>query len=76
MIRPAGIDNGAFVVTPDSVCYAQFCSFSMPQTPGPNRLRVHSCRRWKHMMILRMVIIDIVDIIAIVVNLSVLLSLL
>ncbi len=43
-----------------------FCSFSLPPhkpTPGPNRLTVLSCRRWKHMMILRMVFIDIIVII-------------
>jgi hypothetical protein len=69
MILPPGIDNGAFVVTPDSVWYARVCSFSLPQhkpTPGPNRLTVLSCRRWKHMTILRMVIMDIIVIIVII----------
>jgi hypothetical protein len=45
-----------------------FCSFSLPPhkpTPGPNRLTVLSCRRWKHVTILRMVIIDIIVIIVI-----------
>ncbi len=40
-----------------------FCSFSLPPhqpTLGPNRLTVLSCRRWKHMTILRMVIFDII----------------
>ncbi len=53
-----------------------FCSFSLPPhkpTPGPNRLTVLSCRRWKHMTILRMVITDIIDIIVIIVNICVLL---
>jgi hypothetical protein len=66
MIRPPGIDNGAFVVTPDSVWYTRVCSFSLPlhkPTLGPNRLTVLSCRRWKHMTILGMVIIDIIVII-------------
>ncbi len=46
-----------------------FCSFSLPPhrpTPGPNRLTVLSCRRWKHMTILRMVISDIIVIIVII----------
>jgi hypothetical protein len=50
-----------------------FCSFSLPQhkpTLGPNRLTVLSCRHWKHITILRMVIIDIIDIIVIIVNIS------
>jgi hypothetical protein len=75
MIRNPGI---AFVVTPDSVCYALVCSFSLPPhkpTPGPNRLTVLSCRRWKQMMILTMVIIDIIAITVIFVNISALLRL-
>ena len=43
-----------------------FCSFSLPPhkaTQGSNCLTVLSCRRWKHMTILRMVIIDIIVII-------------
>ncbi len=69
MIRPPGIDNGAFVVTPDSVWYARVLLLSLPPhkpTQGPNRLTVLSCRRWKHMTILRMVIIDIIVIIVFV----------
>jgi hypothetical protein len=65
MIRLPGLENGAFVVTPDS----RFCSFSLPPhkpTPNPNRLTVLSCRRLKHMTILRMVIIDIIVIIVII----------
>ncbi len=56
-----------------------FCSFSLPQhkpTLGPNRLSVLSCQRWKHITILRMVIIDIIVIIVIIVKISVLLRLL
>ncbi len=56
-----------------------FCSFSLPQhkpTPGPNRVTELSCRRWKHITILRMVIIDIIVIIVIIVYVSVLLRLL
>jgi hypothetical protein len=47
-----------------------FCSFSLPPhkpTPDPNRLTVLSCRRWKHITILRMVFIDIMIIVVIVV---------
>jgi hypothetical protein len=39
------------------------CSFSLPlhkPTPGPNHLTVLSRRRWKHMTILMMVIIEII----------------
>ncbi len=53
-----------------------FSSFSLSQhepTLGPNRLTVLSCRRWKHMTILRMDIIDIIVIIVIIVNICVLL---
>jgi hypothetical protein len=44
------------------------CSFSLPlhkPTPGPNHLTVLSRRRWKHMTILMMVIIEIIVIIVI-----------
>ena len=47
----------------------QFCSFSLPHhkpTPGRKRLTVHSCRRWKHMTILKMVINVIIVIIVII----------
>ena len=39
--------------------FAPFLCLSTKR-PGPNRLTVLSCRRWKHMTILRMVIIDII----------------
>jgi hypothetical protein len=40
-----------------------FCSYSQPHhkpTPDPKRLTVHSCQCWKHMTILKMVIIVII----------------
>jgi hypothetical protein len=43
-----------------------FCSFSLPHrkpTPVWKRLSVHSCRRWKHMTILRMVVVSIISLI-------------
>jgi hypothetical protein len=46
-----------------------FASCSQPPhkpTPGPRRLIVPSCRRWKHMTILRMVIIVIIALFAII----------
>ena len=52
------------------------CSFSLPHrkpTPGRERLTVHSCRRWKHMTILKtainviIVIVVIIYIIAVIV---------
>ena len=46
-----------------------FCSFSLPHrkpTPGRKRLTVHSCRRWKHMTILKTVINIIIVIIVII----------
>ena len=46
-----------------------FCSFSLPHrkpTPGRKRLTVHSCRRWKHMTILKTVINVIIVIIVII----------
>ena len=55
MITPPGIDDKAFVVSPDSVWYARVLLLSLPHrkpTPGRKRLTVHSCRRWKHMTIL------------------------
>ena len=76
MIRPPGIDNGAFVVSPDSVWYAGglLLSTATSQTDtGLKRLTVHLCRRWKHMTILKtainviIVIIVIIDIIHVIV---------
>ncbi len=55
----------------------RFCSFSLPPhkpTRGPNRLTVLSCRRWKHMTILRRVIIDIIVIVVIIVCIFVILN--
>ena len=46
-----------------------FCSFSLPHrkpTPVWKRLSVHSCRRWKHMTILKTVINVIIVIIVII----------
>jgi hypothetical protein len=57
-------------VSPDSVWYAWVCSFSQPHqkpTPGPKRLTVHSCQRWKHTTILKMVIIVIIVLVVIIV---------
>ena len=77
MIRPPGIKNGAFVVTPDSVWYARvlllFSASAQTDTGSkiPNRSTVLLCRRWKHMTILKMVIIDVIVIIVIFVDISV-----
>ena len=69
MIQPPGIDDGAFVVWPDSVWYARVLLLSLPHrkpTPGRKRLTVHSCRRWKYMTILKTVINVIIVIIVII----------
>ncbi len=60
--RPPGLNHGAFVVSPGSVgCtdFAPFLSNITNRHRGPKRLTVHSCQRWKHMTILKMVIIVI-----------------
>ena len=52
-----------------------FYSFSQPHhkpTPGPKRLNVHSCQRWKHTTTLNMVIIVIIVTIDIIVMCSLL----
>ncbi len=69
MIRPPGIDNGGFVVSPDTVWYAQFCCCSLHLlclTLDPSPLNAHLYQRWKHTMILRMVIISIKYIMALI----------
>ncbi len=74
MIRPPGIESGAFVVTPDSVWYARglllFSASAQTDTRSKSFLTVLLCRRWKHMTILRMVIIHIIVIIVIIVYIS------
>jgi hypothetical protein len=63
MIRPPGVDHGAFVVLQIQFGMHGFYSFSLPHhkpTPGPKRLNVHSCQRWKHTTTLNMVIIVII----------------
>ena len=69
MIRPPGVDHGAFEVSSDSVWYARVLLLSLPHhkpTPGPKRLNVHSCQRWKHTTTLNMVIIVIIVLIDII----------
>ncbi len=66
MIRPPGIDNGAFVVTPDSVWYARdllLFSASAQTYTGSKSFDCALVSMLEHMTILRMVIIDIVVII-------------
>jgi hypothetical protein len=56
-----------------------FRSFSLPQhkaTLGPHHLTVLSRRSWKHITIMRIVVIGIIVIFVIIVNISVLLRLL
>ncbi len=66
MIRPPGINNGAFVVSPDTVWYARVCFCSQHLlwlTLQPSPSNAHSYRRWKHTTILRMVnIISLISI--------------
>ena len=74
MIRPQGIDNGAFVVSPDTVWYAwvlQFYSCSqhlLQLTLDPSPSIVHLFRRWNPTTILTMVIISIMTIKCIIHN--------
>ncbi len=66
MIRLPGIDHGAFVVSPSTVWYARVLLLFLPllqQTLDPIPSNAPLCRRWKHTMILRMVIICIIIII-------------
>jgi hypothetical protein len=66
MIRPPGIDNGAFVVSPDTVWYARVLHL-LWLTLEPSPLNAHLYQPWKHMTILRMVIItSIICIISII----------
>jgi hypothetical protein len=70
MIQPPGIDNGAFVVSPESVWYARALLFFLPHhkpTPSQNYLIVHSSQPWKYMTIQTMVIIVIIVIIVVIV---------
>ncbi len=63
IIRPLGLDEGQFGM------YGIY-SFSQPHhkpTPGPKRLTVHSCQRWKYTLILEMVIIVIIVFVVIIV---------
>ena len=70
MIRPPGIDNGAFVVSPDTVWYARVlllfsASHLLWLTLDPSPSNAHLYRRWKNSTILRMVIISIISLISI-----------
>ncbi len=79
MIRPPGTDNGALVVTRDSVWYSRVLllfSASAQSDTGSKSFGCALVSKWKHITILRMVIIDIIVIIVIIVNISVLLRLL
>jgi hypothetical protein len=65
MIQPPVIDNGAFVVSPESVWYALVLllfSATSQTDIGFKALIVSSCRRCKYMKILIIVIIVIIDI--------------
>ncbi len=73
MIRPQGINNGAFVVSPDSVWYARvlllFSACAMTDTGSnlpPSSSNVPSSPPWKPTMILTMVIMSIISIIFII----------
>ena len=69
VIRPPGINNGCFVVSPDTVWCARVCSYSQHLlwlTLDPRPSNVHSYQRWKLTTTLRMVIISIKYIIAII----------
>ena len=59
MIRPPGIDNGAFVLSPESIWYARV----LLSTLDPSLSIVPLYRPWKRMMILKMVIMCIIHII-------------
>jgi hypothetical protein len=74
MIRPPGIDHGAFVVSPSTVWYARILLLFLPllqQTLDPSPSNALLCRRWRHTMILRMVIICIMYIIYIICFISI-----
>ena len=66
MIRPPGIDNGAFVVLSGMLGFC-FCSQHLLWlTLDPSPSNAHWYRHWKHTMILRMVIISIILIMMII----------
>jgi hypothetical protein len=68
MILPPAINHGGFLDSPDTVWYARvlLLFLSQPKTKlDPRCLIVLSCRRWKHMMILKKVVIDFIAIICI-----------
>jgi hypothetical protein len=67
MIRPPGLDHGPFVVLWHcrQIQFGMhgFCSFPRPHhktAPGPKRLTVHSCQRWKQTTLLKMVVVVII----------------
>ena len=71
MIWPPGLDHGAFVVSPDSVWYAQVLLLFSATSQTDTGSKTFECalvstartQRWKHTMTLRMVlIVDIVTI--------------
>ena len=66
IIRPLGIDNGAFVVKPETVWYALVLllfSTTVTTDTGSKAFNCALCRHWRHQTILRMVIIAIIGII-------------
>ena len=74
MIRPPGIDHGAFVVSPSTVWYARVLLLFLPllqETLDPSPSNVTLCRRSKHTTILRTVIICVLLIIDIIVFIAV-----
>ena len=73
MIWPPGLDNGAFVVSPESIWYARvlllFSTSAMTDsgpTLDPSLSIVPLFQPWKHMMILKMVIMRIIHIMSII----------
>ncbi len=79
IVLPPDVENGAFMVLPKSVWYAQGLPFFLPHhkpTPGSKHLNVHSSQLWKYMTIQRMVIIVIIVIIVFIVFIIVVDSLL
>ncbi len=69
IIRPPGIDNAGFVVSPDTSGMLGFCFYSQHLlwlTLDPRPLKAHSYQRRKHTTILKMVIISIKYIITII----------
>jgi hypothetical protein len=72
IIRPPEVDNGAFIVSPETIWYALvlhlFSASAMTDTAtlDPSPSIVPLFQPWKHFMILKMVIIRIIHIIAII----------